>query len=54
MLDPTSLFSWDDFVDQRTLHVRTLVVTLGHFADGDFMQIDLHDADPFRRITIRS
>ncbi len=47
MLDPTSLFSWDDFVDQRTLHVRTLVVTLGHFADVGHTQriLDAHVLD---------
>lgn len=33
MLDPTGLFRWDDFVDQRTVRARTLVVTLGSFAD---------------------
>lgn len=47
MLDPTSLFSWDDFVDQRTIRARTLVVTLGSFADigGTRRILDAHILD---------
>lgn len=47
MLEPTSLFSWDDFVDQRTIHARTLVVTLGSFADIGHVQriADAHILD---------
>ena len=44
MLEPTSLFTWDDFVDQRTIRARTLVVTLGSFADIGHTQriVDTH------------
>lgn len=47
MLDPTSLFSWDDFVDHRTVRARTLVVTLGSFADIGHTQriVDAHVLD---------
>lgn len=43
MLEPTSLFSWDDFVDHRTVHARTLVITLGSFADIGHTQRILDD-----------
>lgn len=47
MLEPTSLFSWDDFVDQRTVRAHTLVVTLGSFADIGHTQrlVDAHLLD---------
>ena len=44
VLEPTGLFTWDDFVDQRTIHADTLVVTLGSFADIGHTQriVDAH------------
>lgn len=47
MLEPTSLFTWDAFVDQRTVRAGTLVVTLGSFADIGHMQriVDTHILD---------
>ena len=38
MLDPTSLFSWEPHVDQRTLRADTLVVTLGSYVDAGHAQ----------------
>lgn len=38
MLEPTSLFSWESHVDQRTLHADTLVVTLGSYVDAGHTQ----------------
>lgn len=38
MLDPTSLFSWEPHVDQRTLRASTLVVTLGSYIDAGHSQ----------------
>lgn len=38
MLDPTSLFTWEPRVDQRTLRADTLVVTLGSYVDAGHTQ----------------
>ncbi len=38
MLDPTSLFTWEPHVDQRTLRADTLVVTLGSYVDAGHTQ----------------
>lgn len=38
MLDPYSLFSYEPHVDSRTVRARTLVVTLGSFADAGHVQ----------------
>ncbi|WP_040160808.1 proteasome assembly chaperone family protein [Nigerium massiliense] len=38
MLDPIALFSYEDHVDQRRVHARTLVVTLGSFVDAGHSQ----------------
>jgi len=38
VLDPTTLFTWEPHVDQRTLHARTLVVTLGSYVDAGHAQ----------------
>lgn len=44
MLDPTTLFAWEDDVDQRTVHAPTLVVTLGSYVDAGHTQrlLDRH------------
>ena len=44
MLDPVALFTYEDHVDQRTVHARTLVVTLGSFVDAGHSQklVDHH------------
>lgn len=44
MLDPTSLFTWEPHVDQRTLRAETLVVTLGSYVDAGHTQklLDAH------------
>lgn len=44
MLDPTSLFTWESHVDQRTLRADTLVVTLGSYGDAGHAQrlLDAH------------
>lgn len=44
MLDPSTLFSWEPHVDQRTLRARTLVVTLGSYIDAGHSQrlLDAH------------
>lgn len=43
MLDPTALFTWEAHVDQRTVRVRTLVVTLGNYVDAGHVQRQLND-----------
>jgi len=44
VLDPTSLFTWEPHVDQRTLRAGTLVVTLGSYVDAGHTQrlLDAH------------
>ena len=44
MLDPTQLFSYESPTDQRTVHARTLLVTLGSYMDAGHAQrlIDEH------------
>ncbi|MDN5898655.1 MAG: PAC2 family protein [Brachybacterium sp.] len=40
MMDPTTLFSYESHVDSRSLHGRTLLVTLGAYSDaGDAQQL---------------
>ena len=41
MLDPTSLFTWEPHVDQRTLRTPTMVVTLGSYVDAGHTQRQL-------------
>ncbi len=43
MLDPTSLFTYESHVDPRTVHARTLVVTLNSFLDAGHAQRLLND-----------
>lgn len=38
MLDPTQLFNYESPIDQRTVHARTLVVTLGSYLDAGHAQ----------------
>lgn len=38
MLDPIALFTWEDQVDQRTVHAPTMVVTLGSYVDAGHTQ----------------
>ncbi|MDN5570659.1 MAG: PAC2 family protein [Propionibacteriaceae bacterium] len=38
MLDPTTLFSWEPHVDQRTVHADTMIVTLGSYVDAGHTQ----------------
>lgn len=47
MLDPVSLFIYEDHVDQRTVRANTLVVTLGSFMDAGHSQaiVDRHLLD---------
>ncbi|MCL2783535.1 MAG: PAC2 family protein [Propionibacteriaceae bacterium] len=44
MLDPSLLFTYESPIDQRTVHARTLVVTLGSYLDAGHAQrlIDEH------------
>lgn len=44
VLDPTSLFTWEPHVDQRTVRAHHLVVTLGSYIDAGHSQrmIDAH------------
>jgi len=44
LLDPTQLFTYESSIDQRTVHARTLVVTLGSYLDAGHAQqlIDDH------------
>lgn len=43
MIDPTALFKYEPHVDQRTIHARTLVVTVGSFMDAGGMQRLIND-----------
>ena len=43
MLDPTQLFSYESSIDVRTVHARTLVVTLGSYLDAGHTQHLLDD-----------
>lgn len=43
MLDPHSLFGYEDHVDARTVRARTLLVTLGSFVDAGHAQRLLND-----------
>ncbi len=44
MIDPTTLFSYEPTIDQRTIHDRVMVVTLGSYGDvgASQAQIDEH------------
>lgn len=44
MIDPTTLFSYEPTIDQRTIHDRVMVVTLGSFGDvgASQAQVDEH------------
>jgi len=43
MPDPTSLFRYESSIDQRTIHDRVLVVTLGSYADAGSAQAQLDE-----------
>jgi len=43
VLDPTQLFSYESSIDQRTVHARTLVVTLGSYLDAGHAQRMIDD-----------
>ena len=43
MLDPTQLFNYESSIDLRTIHARTLVVTLGSYLDAGHTQQLLDD-----------
>ena len=38
MLDPTQFFSYESSIDQRTVHAKTLVITLGSYLDAGHAQ----------------
>ncbi|SPF66997.1 PAC2 family [Propionibacterium ruminifibrarum] len=43
MPDPTSLFHYESSIDQRTIHDRVLVITLGSYADAGSAQAQLDE-----------